>query len=53
MVLALITLLILIYRRDGIMAWWEVDEWSHKLRMRVTGRKAARSQPAPEKQDSG
>ena len=30
MILAIITLLILIYRRNGILSWWELDEWVRK-----------------------
>lgn len=35
MVLAIITLLILIYRRDGLLAWWELDGWIGKARDRL------------------
>ena len=31
MVIAFITLMILIYRRDGILSWWELDGWMGKL----------------------
>jgi branched-chain amino acid transport system permease protein len=34
MILAIITLLILIYRRNGILSWWELDEWVRKGRAR-------------------
>jgi len=34
MILAIITLLILIYRRNGILAWWELDDWVHRARLR-------------------
>jgi len=34
MILAIITLLILIFRRDGLLAWWEVDDWVLKARLR-------------------
>jgi len=37
MILAIITLLILIYRRDGIASWWELDEWVRKARGRFLG----------------
>jgi len=30
MILAIVTLLILIYRRNGILSWWELDEWVRK-----------------------
>ncbi len=34
MILAIITLLILIYRRNGILSWWELDEWVRRGRDR-------------------
>ena len=49
MVLAIITLLILIYRRDGIMAWWEADEWARKARQHFSGRGSPAAAPASER----
>lgn len=46
MILAIITLLILIYRRNGILAWWELDDWVGKARLRFA-RGSAPSPPAP------
>lgn len=43
MVIAFITLMILIFRRDGIMAWWELDGWLGKARGRLR-----RARGAPE-----
>ena len=40
MILAIITLLILIYRRNGILSWWELDEWVRKGRERFFARRA-------------
>jgi branched-chain amino acid transport system permease protein len=45
MVLAIITLLILIYRRDGIMAWWEADEWARKARAHFGGKGTPAGEP--------
>jgi branched-chain amino acid transport system permease protein len=42
MVLAIITLLILIYRRNGILSWWELDEWVRKGRERFASARASR-----------
>ncbi|MBM3147784.1 MAG: branched-chain amino acid ABC transporter permease [Actinobacteria bacterium] len=43
MILALITLLILIFRPNGLLAWWEIDGWIVKARDRFWkgGRKLA------------
>jgi branched-chain amino acid transport system permease protein len=35
MILAIVTLLILIYRRNGILSWWELDEWVRKGKKRL------------------
>lgn len=40
-VVALITLLILIYRRDGLLGWWELDHWIAKSRTWLTSRRDA------------
>ncbi len=34
MVLAIVTLLILIYRRNGITGWWELDKWLRRGKAR-------------------
>lgn len=45
-VVALLTLLILIYRRDGILAWWELDGWVQKAWRRLTRRGKTPLEPA-------
>jgi branched-chain amino acid transport system permease protein len=46
MILALITLLILIYRRNGITSWWELDEWVRKGRQRFARGGGTHTDPA-------
>jgi branched-chain amino acid transport system permease protein len=51
MILAVITLLILIYRRDGLLAWWELDGWMGKAKDRLaSGRRLI---PRAEKKEGG
>ena len=45
MVLAIVTLLILIYRRNGILSWWELDEWARKARQRFALRRPPARRP--------
>jgi branched-chain amino acid transport system permease protein len=49
MILAIITLLILIYRRNGILSWWELDEWVRKGWARFGSRRPPAAPPAGEK----
>lgn len=53
MILALITLLILIYRRNGILSWWELDEWVRKGRLRFARGGGPRSAPAAGDDEEG
>jgi branched-chain amino acid transport system permease protein len=45
MILAIITLLILIYRRNGILSWWELDEWVRKGKDRFFPGKGSEGTP--------
>ena len=45
MILAIITLLILIYRRNGILSWWELDEWVRKGKDRFFPGKGPKGTP--------
>jgi len=45
MILAIITLLILIYRRNGILSWWELDEWVRKGKARFFPGKGSEGTP--------
>jgi branched-chain amino acid transport system permease protein len=52
MILAIITLLILIYRRNGILSWWELDEWARKGRKRFfPGRGSPGAGPVSDKKE--
>lgn len=54
MVVALITLLMLIYRRDGIMSWWELDVWASKGWRRLRSMRAKPSAAIEtEREDAG
>jgi branched-chain amino acid transport system permease protein len=45
MVVAFATLMVLIYRRDGLLAWWELDGWFAKARARLS--RSRGGDPAP------
>lgn len=55
MVIAFITLLILIYRRNGILAWWELDGWLRKAgeRLARSGRGAGAPPESPSPMEKG
>ena len=47
MVVAFATLMVLIYRRDGILSWWELDGWLAKAGPRLSrGRRGEQAPPA-------
>jgi branched-chain amino acid transport system permease protein len=50
-VLAIITLLILIYRPNGILSWWELDAWVRRARVRFS--RGRGSPPPPAEQNAG
>jgi len=39
MVVAFATLMVLIYRRDGLLSWWELDEWLQRVSRRLSQRR--------------
>ncbi len=47
MAVALATLLVLIYRRDGLLSWWELDGWLGKARARLPGGRRGEGAPPP------
>ncbi len=54
MILAIVTLLILIYRRNGILSWWELDEWVRKGRRRFfSGGRTPDARPLGDDKEGG